>query len=98
MTRTTRGLKNIKVRPQVLSVYGPRSDEFLARALNQIQEHVTITRHLNPPQPNKEYDTEEGNRHYGPLDENRDFHNFATFKPESGDFDPVQYRKPPVTT
>jgi hypothetical protein len=53
---------------------------------------------LNPPPPNKEYDPDEGIRQNGLLDENRDFHNISTFKPDSGDFDPVIFRKPPVTT
>ncbi len=55
-----------------------RSDEFLFRTLDEIQEQATLTSCLNQPPPNEENYPLEGNPQNGPLDENRDYHNIAT--------------------
>jgi hypothetical protein len=57
-----------------------RSDEFLFRAIDQVQEQATLTSCLNQPLllKNEENYPLGGNQQNGPLDENRDFHNIAT--------------------
>jgi exonuclease III len=55
------------------------SDEFLVRAIDKMQEHIDLTSlPKHPPPINEEQDPDEDNRHDGPLDENRDFHNNHT--------------------
>jgi hypothetical protein len=51
------------------------SDEFLTRAINEMQEHVLSTSHPKCPPVHEE--EMEGTIN-GPLDENRDFHNNDT--------------------
>jgi hypothetical protein len=55
------------------------SDEFLVRAIKQIEQHVAVTSRPKHPLPNRnEQDLNEDDQRQMPLDKNRDFFNTTT--------------------
>ena len=55
------------------------SDEFLVRAIEQIEQHVSLTSRPKHPLPNgNEQELHEDNQRHMPVDKNRDFFNTTT--------------------
>ncbi len=55
------------------------SDEFLVRAIEQIEQHVSLTSRPKHPLPNgNEEELHEDNQRHMPVDKNRDFFNTTT--------------------